>query len=53
MNMPVDNNGTVHFSTTLFALVREALSIRMGPGNEFYICSLPLLLYSSTKMLFL
>nr|QQY02546.1 voltage-dependent N-type calcium channel subunit alpha-1B [Cryptocotyle lingua] len=31
MNMPVDNMGTVHFTTTLFALVREALGIKMGP----------------------
>ena len=32
MNMPVDDKGTVHFKTTLFALIRESLSIRMGPG---------------------
>jgi len=32
MNMPVDEEGTVHFKTTLFALIRESLSIRMGPG---------------------
>ncbi|ESN95222.1 hypothetical protein HELRODRAFT_128993, partial [Helobdella robusta] len=34
MNMPVDENGTVHFSTTLFALIRESLGIRMGPADE-------------------
>ncbi len=28
MNMPVDENGTVHFTTTLFALIREALKIK-------------------------
>jgi len=33
MNMPVDDKGTVHFTTTLFALIRESLSIRMGPGT--------------------
>lgn len=33
MNMPVDNQGTVHFTTTLFALVREALSIKMAPAE--------------------
>ena len=33
MNMPVDDKGTVHFKTTLFALIRESLSIRMGPGD--------------------
>ncbi|TPP56655.1 Voltage-dependent calcium channel type A subunit alpha-1 [Fasciola gigantica] len=31
MNMPVDSQGTVHFTTTLFALVREALCIKMAP----------------------
>lgn len=29
MNMPVDENGTVHFTTTLFALIRESLGIKM------------------------
>lgn len=33
MNMPVADDGTVHFSTTLFALIRESLDIRMGPGS--------------------
>uniref|UniRef100_A0A0R3X5Y6 Ca_chan_IQ domain-containing protein n=1 Tax=Hydatigena taeniaeformis TaxID=6205 RepID=A0A0R3X5Y6_HYDTA len=33
MNMPVDDNGTVHFTTTLFALIRESLSIKMGPAE--------------------
>ncbi|KAA3675408.1 voltage-dependent calcium channel N type alpha-1B, partial [Paragonimus westermani] len=31
MNMPVDENGCVHFTTTLFALIRESLGIKMGP----------------------
>ena len=31
--MPVNADGTVHFSTTLLALVRESLYIRMGPGK--------------------
>lgn len=35
MNMPVAADGTVHFSTTLLALVRESLEIRMGPGLQF------------------
>ena len=29
MNMPVDENGTVHFTTTLFALIRESLKIKL------------------------
>lgn len=37
MNMPVANDGTVHFTTTLFALIRESLSIKMRPGMySFY-----------------
>ncbi|CAH8485674.1 unnamed protein product [Heterobilharzia americana] len=33
MNMPVDSTGTVHFTTTLFALVRESLGIKMAPAE--------------------
>lgn len=29
MNMPVDDQGQVHFTTTLFALIRESLAIKM------------------------
>lgn len=32
MNMPVAEDGTVHFTTTLFALIRESLMIKTGPG---------------------
>ncbi|ESO01955.1 hypothetical protein HELRODRAFT_155759 [Helobdella robusta] len=35
MNMPVADDGTVHFTTTLFALIRESLGIRMGPGMKY------------------
>ena len=39
MNMPVANDNTVHFTTTLFALIRESLSIKMGPGRSIvYTC---------------
>uniref|UniRef100_A0A8W8KU20 Voltage-dependent calcium channel type A subunit alpha-1 n=1 Tax=Magallana gigas TaxID=29159 RepID=A0A8W8KU20_MAGGI len=34
MNMPVASDNTVHFTTTLFALIRESLSIKMGPVEE-------------------
>ena len=37
MNMPVTEAGTVHFTTTLFALIRESLSIKMGPGRSLYM----------------
>ena len=33
MNMPVAEDGTVHFTTTLFALIRESLMIKTGPGT--------------------
>jgi len=33
--MPVARDGTVHFSTTLLALVRESLDIKMAPGRQF------------------
>lgn len=33
MNMPVDADGRVSFTTTLFALIRENLSIKMRPGK--------------------
>ncbi|CAH8533900.1 unnamed protein product [Schistosoma rodhaini] len=31
MNMPVNENGCVHFTTTLLALIRESLGIKTGP----------------------
>jgi hypothetical protein len=34
MNMPVDDRACVHFTTTLFALIRESLSIKMRPVEE-------------------
>lgn len=33
MNMPVDDEGKVNFTTTLFALIRENLNIKMRPGK--------------------
>ncbi|VDL92503.1 unnamed protein product [Schistocephalus solidus] len=33
MNIPVDEAGTVPFTTTLFALIRESLSIKVGPAS--------------------
>lgn len=35
--MPVDDMGQVHFTTTLFALIRESLSIKTGPASEMDI----------------
>lgn len=34
MNMPVTEEGKVNFTTTLFALIRENLSIKMRPAEE-------------------
>lgn len=36
MNMPVDEDGKVSFTTTLFALIRENLNIKMRPGNYYH-----------------
>ena len=33
MNMPLQEDETVYFNTTLFALIRESLSIKTGPGT--------------------
>lgn len=33
MNMPIDEKGCVDFKTTLFALIRESLKIKVGPSN--------------------
>lgn len=33
MNMPLDEEGKVNFTTTLFALIRENLNIKMRSGN--------------------
>ncbi len=37
MNMPVDSDGKVQFTTTLFALIRENLSVKMRPGIRLII----------------
>ncbi|UJR27700.1 hypothetical protein I4U23_008977 [Adineta vaga] len=34
MNMPIDENRQVHFTTTLFALIRESLGIKMRAAAE-------------------
>lgn len=38
MNMPVDDGGKVAFTTTLFALIRENLSIKMRAGKLLIFC---------------
>lgn len=39
MNMPVDDDKKVNFTTTLFALIRENLSIKMRPGTVILLFS--------------
>lgn len=41
MNMPVDDEGKVYFTTTLFALIRENLAIKMRAGKHLFslLCS--------------
>ncbi|KAF5297478.1 hypothetical protein FQR65_LT10014 [Abscondita terminalis] len=34
MNMPIDVDGKVNFTTTLFALIRENLNMKMRPAEE-------------------
>ena len=34
MNMPVADDQTVHFNTTLFALIRESLKIKMAEADQ-------------------
>lgn len=36
MNMPVDDEGKVYFTTTLFALIRENLAIKMRAGKHLF-----------------
>lgn len=36
MNMPIDQDGKVQFTTTLFSLIRENLSIKMRCGEYTY-----------------
>lgn len=31
--MPIDDKRQVHFTTTLFALIRESLSVKMRSGE--------------------
>lgn len=43
MNMPLDEEGKVNFTTTLFALIRENLNIKMRSGKmnlqmSVYLC---------------
>lgn len=35
MNMPIDEKRQVRFTTTLFALIRESLGIKMRSGKYF------------------
>lgn len=37
MNMPCDENLYVNFTTTLFALIRESLSIKMRHGTKHFL----------------
>lgn len=48
MNMPVDQDGKVQFTTTLFALIRENLSIKMRCGMYYFVF---LLIHSYNRVL--
>ena len=36
MNMPLDREGKVHFTTTLFSLIRENLNIKVYSAESRY-----------------
>lgn len=36
MNMPVDEDMTVHFTSTLMSLIRTALDIKIARGQIIY-----------------
>ena len=38
MNMPLDENHEVHFTTTLMALIREALDIKNDIEDDLNVC---------------
>ena len=40
MNQPIDEDGTVHFTTTLFALIREVSNWEDPPWKILYCVSL-------------
>lgn len=45
MNMPLDDEGKVNFTTTLFALIRENLNIKMRSGNNEFSNKLSIYFY--------
>lgn len=51
MNMPLDNEGKVNFTTTLFSLIRENLNIKMRSGivQLLDLCILLIIGYSIAK----
>ena len=53
MNMPVAEDGTVHFSTTLLALIRESLDIRMASGSQLICPSNLRYLLTATLLFFI
>ena len=37
MNMPIDEKRQVHFTTTLFALIRESLDVKKRTGIDLVL----------------
>lgn len=50
MNMPIDEEKKVNFTTTLFALIRENLNIKMRAGNLFDVLNWKMLLQSTKNL---
>lgn len=53
MNMPLDEEGKVNFTTTLFALIRENLNIKMRSGNHEFRYGLSISHYSNECHMYL
>jgi hypothetical protein len=53
MNMPVDDDGKVNFTTTLFALIRENLSIKVRSGKFKFITKYLEMLFSMYEWYYL
>lgn len=53
MNMPLDEEGKVNFTTTLFALIRENLNIKMRSGNYEFTCDMSIYLCNNEFQIYL
>jgi hypothetical protein len=50
MNMPIAEDNTVHFTSTLMGLIRTALEIKLASGEENYNTHNPLTRWETNGM---